>query len=818
MADAVTMPLFAAMMDNTDDYIYFKDRNHVVTGASQTLVALCAPASHWTDLLGQTDYDIFPEEYADIYYKLEKQIFASVSVAHEIQKTLTKDGKEGWVDNRKYPIRDASGVLVGLYGIARDITPLKQTEASLLASEAKARAIIDSSPVPIALNDSNQRITYLNRAFTQTFGYDLKDIPALTEWWRQAYPDPAYRQEVNEGWQVKLARSQATGAAFEPMEVTIRCKDGTERIALASAAMFAASAEDLHLVSLHDITAQKQAEAVLRRENAAAERMRRALLSAAEDKLQAEKALHETNDRLYAVMENLSEGLIVGDDQGQTIYWNPAALALNGYADMQDCQRHLAEYASTFEMRLLNEERPLSVADWPLNRALRGERLHNLAIRLRRLDQGWEKIIAYSGWLIHRPSGEKIVFISATDISERMQAEEKTRQSLAALELARQGLLNVVEEQRKSAEQLRKLSAIIEQAPLSVVITDLNGVIEYVNPRFCLVTGYTAAEAIGQNPRILKSGETPPEVYRAMWDTLTRGEVWTGALSNRTKGGEAYLENVIIAPVVDAQGQATHFIALKDDITAKKRHEEEMTAKLAREHELSEMKTRFISVTSHEFRTPMAAAMGSVEILANHHDRLAAEKRQVLLARINSSLKRMTEMLDEILLVNRMDANRVEVRFATIDLQSFVHQTMEEIRLGDRDAHRFEFQVTGVARDFPSDTNLLHHILSNLLSNAVRYSPAGTAITVRLLISAEQAQVAVEDRGIGIPESDYQRIFEPFERGSNVGTIKGTGLGLNIVQKMTALLGGNVALTAVEGGGSRFTVTLPRPQLPPPAS
>jgi PAS domain S-box-containing protein len=128
MPDACERVNFAAMMENTDDYIYFKDRNHVFTGASQTLVSLCHPAEHWTDLLGQTDYDVFPEEYADIYYGLEKQVFSGIPVAHEEQEILTKDGTKGWVDNRKYPIKDDRGEIIGLYGIARDITERKKAE------------------------------------------------------------------------------------------------------------------------------------------------------------------------------------------------------------------------------------------------------------------------------------------------------------------------------------------------------------------------------------------------------------------------------------------------------------------------------------------------------------------------------------------------------------------------------------------------------------------------------------------------------------------------------------------------------------------
>ena len=415
---------------------------------------------------------------------------------------------------------------------------------------------------------------------------------------------------------------------------------------------------------------------------------------------------------------------------------------------------------------------------------------------------------------VYLVDGHKVIQCNIRDMTEHARADEKIHQSLVELEQAQQVLLKVVEAEKAASEQLRKLSVIIEQAPLSVVITDLAGAIEYVNPRFSLVTGYTSAEALGQNPRILKSGQTPPEVYRAMWKALSRREAWTGELSNRTKSGEIFLETVVIAPVVDQQGRPTHYVALKDDITANKRHEADLSAKLEREHEMSEMKTRFISVTSHEFRTPMAAAMGSVEILANHLDRLSPEKRRELLARITTSLERMAAMLDEILLLNRIDANRVQTQLALLDLGSFVQHAIEEIRLGDRDQHRFEFYATGDAMTFPSDANLLQHILSNLLSNAVRYSPAGTLVTVQLTSGVEQAELFVEDKGIGISESDRERIFEPFERGSNVGTIKGTGLGLNIVKRMIALLGGTVTLTAVESGGSRFTITLPRHPMP----
>jgi len=162
---------FTAMMENTDDYIYFKDRNHVFTGASETLVSLTEPSNHWTDLLGQTDYDVFPEKYADIYYELEKQVFSGIQVAHEEQEILDVDGNKGWVDNRKYPIHDDSGEIIGLFGIARDITAKKEAEYNLRIAAAAFEA-----QEGILITDANTVTLNVNNAFTRISGYTAEDI------------------------------------------------------------------------------------------------------------------------------------------------------------------------------------------------------------------------------------------------------------------------------------------------------------------------------------------------------------------------------------------------------------------------------------------------------------------------------------------------------------------------------------------------------------------------------------------------------------------------------------------------------------------
>lgn len=265
----------------------------------------------------------------------------------------------------------------------------------------------------------------------------------------------------------------------------------------------------------------------------------------------------------------------------------------------------------------------------------------------------------------------------------------------------------------------------------------------------------------------------------------------------------------------DPAGVPLRMIGTNWDISEHMRHEAEMAALLEKEREISEMKSRFISTTSHEFRTPMAAAMAAGELLANHFDRFPPGKRHELLTRVNSSLHRMTDMLDEILLLNRLDQNRVEVQFQPLDLRLFLHDLIEEVRLGDRDAHRFALHANGAAAPLLTDHSMFHHIVSNLLSNAVRYSPAGTVVTVRMRAEETRVEIAIEDQGIGIPPADRARIFEPFERGSNVGTIAGTGLGLNIVKRMTERLGGTISFESIEEGGTRFFLGFTRPAPPP---
>jgi len=492
MPAANTSPMFAAMMENTDDYIYFKDRNHVVTGASRTLVALCSPAEYWTDLLGQTDYDIFPEKLADAYYRLEKQIFAGLTVAHEVQKTLSKDGKEGWVDNRKYPIRDASGVLIGLYGIARDITERKQAEAALLASEAKARAIVDGSPVPIAMNDGNQRITYLNRAFTETFGYGLEDIPTLAEWWPKAYPDPAYRQEVAESWQTELARAAQTGTAFKPLDVNIRCKDGSERSVMVSAASLDDAFAGTQLVVLHDFTVHRLHEQALR-----------------ESAMQLSLVIRG-GDIGYWDWNFVTGGLVVNDR------W----LAIVGL-DAQGPPPTIDLWNSLVHP----EDRPKLVR--AVEEVLFKPSVNNGEVEIRaRHTAGHYVWILDKFSVVERAADGSPLRVVGThvDITVRVEMDERLRQDVLQADRMRRALLSTLEDQKRTQAAVRereaRYGAMVNSIADAIISADAAGQIIGWNPGAERIFGYAESEILGRPLLLLlpdrHHGRQTAEVARVM--------------------------------------------------------------------------------------------------------------------------------------------------------------------------------------------------------------------------------------------------------------------------------------------------------------
>jgi signal transduction histidine kinase len=247
-----------------------------------------------------------------------------------------------------------------------------------------------------------------------------------------------------------------------------------------------------------------------------------------------------------------------------------------------------------------------------------------------------------------------------------------------------------------------------------------------------------------------------------------------------------------------------------DGITERKQAEAEIRKALEKERELRELKSSFVSMVSHEFRTPLATILVAAELLEHYSDQWTQEKKLTYFRRIQSTVKQLTQLLSDVLLIGKTEAGKIEFNPAPLNLVQFCCELVEELQFGvNSNQHAINFVSQCECLNACMDKKLLRHIFSNLLSNAIKYSPAGGTINFELSCQQGEAIFEVKDEGIGIPLEDQQGLFESFHRASNVGEIPGTGLGLAIVKTAVELHQGKIVVNSEVGVGTTFTVTLP---------
>ena len=373
-------------------------------------------------------------------------------------------------------------------------------------------------------------------------------------------------------------------------------------------------------------------------------------------------------------------------------------------------------------------------------------------------------------------------------------------QELSLTRIEGGGLVCVVRDisEAKRAEEVRaRLATAVEQAAEVILITDTAGTIQYVNPAFERVTGYSAAEAVGANPRILKSGAQAATFYAAMWRTLTSGQVWSGHLVNRRKDGALYEEEATISPIRDAAGAIVNFVAVKRDVTA-----EVQLARQLRESQKLQAIGQLAGGVAHDFNNLLQAVVGTVEVL-----RSQGGDPQVLakaVTELEADVRRGAALARQLLLF----AHRGVVKTERLDLNDVVRSADRLLRRLLREDIRFRIEPAPEPLPVDADRGQLEQVLVNLAVNAVDAMPAGGALTIRTSHPAGgDAVIEVQDTGVGIPEAVRARIFEPFF--TTKGSEKGIGLGLSVVHGIVTGHGGTIEVVSRPGEGATFRVALP---------
>lgn len=503
---------------------------------------------------------------------------------------------------------------------------------------------------------------------------------------------------------------------------------------------------------------------------------------------QSTALLRESAQHTQAILDNMVDAVITINDQGLMESFNLAASAIFGYSADEAIGRNVSMLM------------PASQRD------------------------------QHDGYLAHhRTTGEEKMIGKPRELDGLRKNGTVFPMGLSVSRITRAGqsvfvgLIHDISVRRAAEAQIRKLSLAVEQSPEMIVITDLNGAIEYVNKAYVAQTGYSLEEVKGLNPSMSQSGDTPRETYTSLWETLRRGAVWTGEFHNRRKDGTGYVESAVIAPLRQPDGSITHYVAVQQDITEKKRKDKELdgyrhhleelvasrTVELTIARQQAEAanlaKSAFLTNMSHEIRTPMNAILGMAYLLRRDSDSPGQTER---LNTIQSAGQHLLSIINDILDLSKIEAGRLQLENVDFHLPdildavvSITHDSAEKKGL------KVYLDYGNVPQRLLGDPTRLRQAVLNFVSNAIKFTEVGEVHLRAKLLNEDangmQVRFEVQDSGIGLSAEQISRLFKAFEQADPSTTRKygGTGLGLAITQRLVRMMGGEVGI------GSTFWFT-----------
>lgn len=486
---------------------------------------------------------------------------------------------------------------------------------------------------------------------------------------------------------------------------------------------------------------------------------------------EAEKVLKESEQKYRTLVESINDGVLHTDSDGIIKFANNSVVEMLGYAKEE----------------LVGK---LSFADlvYPEDRKIVGEKAR---LRVQGVSDKYEiRALTKTGGIIW-------LSVNGTPLYDSN-----------GVAIGSVGFFSNITERKRAEEEVTKISHAIRQSPVAVVITDSKGIIEFVNPKFEELTGYTLEEAKGQNPRILKSGDMTEEEYTVLWNTITSGNEWTGEFHNKKKNGELYWEKATISPVKNSKGEITHYLAIKEDISEKKNIIEELIHARDKAEESSRLKSNFLANMSHEIRTPLNGILGFAELLKSELN----QKEQVdnINVIINSGM-RLLDTLNMILNFSKIEAEKSSAFLSEVKICPIIDEVVRNFEAMAYSKGLYinrEYRNEKITASI--DERLLRNILNNLIKNAIVFTKTG-GVTVIFDANDDNIVIKVKDTGVGIARENFGLIFEPFRQESEGfgRNFEGTGLGLSITKRYVEMLNGKISVESERGKGSVFTVTLP---------
>ncbi|NJN94300.1 MAG: PAS domain S-box protein [Anaerolineales bacterium] len=796
--------LLRTLIDNVPDFIYVKDKeSRFLLGSKAVARVLGVPSPD--DLVGKTDFDFLNRELAEQYYAVEKSVIESGQpiINNEEPFIAPNSDKKEWYSTSTVPLRDSHDQIVGIIGLSHNISKLKETEQALRGSQARLKLLNSiSTRVNAGLSASQIIQRTLNQVAdyfpTLRVGYSTIDeqgnvvqiyaiepsgMPPLTTMTFNLATSPNYFEllrrrkpiiveDVNQDSRLGgLSDIVAAGGTKAFIDIPLHHSDNLIGV-------LCLDASEIRQWSEHEITTVTEV----------AEYLSIALQNAREqqERERAEAELRASEERFRLVVDSISDHIYVTrvTDTGEHInlYLSPHAKVLTGYP----MEKFMADWRFWPSTVIHPHDRATAAAQ--VAQQEKGQH-SEVEYRLVRAD-GTVIWVRDSVRVQPEGSSSKVVFGLVSDITERKQAE-----------LEREWLTNELRNINQTLDErvrarTAELQAIFDAVGEGILVTNLAGAIEYINPAMEKLTGYSSAETVGKTPRIWKSEQQNPVFYTKMWQTIRTGQTWRGELVNKRKDGSLYDVLLTITPIPGPDGQPTGFVGVQNDITPFK--------------EMDRLKSEFISVAAHELRTPLTSILGFSEILLTRQ--LNDERRNRYLTFINQQADALRAILDDLLDLSRLEAGEgFEIIEDVVDLKKIAEETIFGFQ-ENQQAHHYHLIGASSWPQIKGDAVKLAQLFKNLLSNATKYSPAGGDIILEAKI--EEAynllHLTLTDHGIGMTPEQMAQVFDRFYRADASNTaIGGTGLGMTISRLIVERHRGKIWIESQYGVGTTVHILLP---------
>lgn len=751
----------------------------------------------------QTTHHVFekaihPEDREQVNKSLQNATNDGNAVKFDYRIVLP-DGRLRWIHSRAQITTDDKGLSAKLLCTVMDVTGFKEFETASHNRDAYLHAVTNSLPEPMWLKNSDCEYVSCNREFERLVGASESEIIGKTD--HDFFPEDRADASLEDDLYA-MASGRPT---INQEEITYSDDGHKELVEIIKVPMYSNNGTIIGVMSVaRDISERKQHEAF----SAFQARRAGALL----DLPRAAESMDEVSfiQRGLGILERLTDSNVsflqfVGDDQ-QSIE------------------------TSTFSKRTLAQVDPISVSDQSADNITSIITQHETQV-INDFVNFTEKVYVPAGLpkfqrIIKLPIIEDGKVVVTAGIGNKSQ--EYNDLDVETAQLIINDMWRIVQRQRTSA-QLRKLAQVVEQSPESIIITNLDREIEYINQGFIKQTGYSADELVGNSPEILSSGKTPEETIHSMERAIIDGQNWRGEFINRRKDGSEFIESVLIVPLRQTDGTITHYIGINSDITEQKRSAEELenhrhnleglvhqrTEELIeaqlRAETANKAKSEFLANMSHEIRTPMNAIIGLIDLLQNAGPN---PEQAEGLSKISRSAGHLLSIINDILDISKIEAGKMSLESAAFSTDVLFNDVSSNLR--DKImTNGLELKVE--PGDLPAwlngDLTRLRQALLNYAGNAVKFTEHGTITLRGKILEKKDEQLLVhfevQDTGIGIEPEKLDRLFQSFEQAdaSTTRQYGGTGLGLIITRRLAELMGGNAGGESEPGKGSTFWFT-----------